>query len=385
MKVIFRATAKSLLGAEYEGVKRAVFVYFIVFFSLRAGEFHLEISPMILYLMVSTFSAGIMWQTLSCRDGQSSMKNLFMLPFDRKQFIFSYVSALGVYVLSTKTAGLLAVVYAVSKWGGTEIWGSVICGIHAVFVTACIYSWDGWETARMFVSLLWAGGLPAALLFLGDTPMFLFGVAGSAILSLILLSFGDGYAFYPKVSENLRRVKTAKHCLVWRYLFRYLLSHKNYLANEGILWFIAWVLPAFLGQMGKQLGNETVLPVGFAILSFHTPVCILLSGDPESERAVRFLPGSGKLFFMPYCFFIFLCNFISEMIFLCSWHSQMGSVTGRMIFLAVFFGLLSAVCSVALECFFPIRGWRTQSDLWHHPRKYAVPLLMLLLAGVLVQ
>ena len=38
--------------------------------------------------------------------------------------------------------------------------------------------------------------------------------------------------------------------------------------------------------------------------------------------------------------------------------------------------------SVLLEWFYPIRGWKIESDLWHHPRKYIVPAAMLLLAGV---
>ena len=30
---------------------------------------------------------------------------------------------------------------------------------------------------------------------------------------------------------------------------------------------------------------------------------------------------------------------------------------------------------------YPIRDWKIESDLWHHPRKYVVPMVMLLLAG----
>jgi len=48
---------------------------------------------------------------------------------------------------------------------------------------------------------------------------------------------------------------------------------------------------------------------------------------------------------------------------------------------AVFFALQSAVLSVMLEWFYPIRDWKIESDLWHHPRKYMVPAVMLLLAG----
>ena len=40
----------------------------------------------------------------------------------------------------------------------------------------------------------------------------------------------------------------------------------------------------------------------------------------------------------------------------------------------------SAVLSILLEWFHPICNWKIESDLWHHLRKYIVPLVMLLIA-----
>ena len=34
--------------------------------------------------------------------------------------------------------------------------------------------------------------------------------------------------------------------------------------------------------------------------------------------------------------------------------------------------------------FFPLRDWRTETDLWHHPRKYLVPAIMILIAGGII-
>ena len=71
----------------------------------------------------------------------------------------------------------------------------------------------------------------------------------------------------------------------------------------------------------------------------------------------------------------------ADVIFLLSWQIQNGGVTVLMISGAVFFALQSAVLSVLLEWFYPIRDFRIESDLWHHPRKYVVPMVMLLLAA----
>ncbi len=48
---------------------------------------------------------------------------------------------------------------------------------------------------------------------------------------------------------------------------------------------------------------------------------------------------------------------------------------------AVLIALQSAILSVLQEWIHPIRNWKIESDLWHHPRKYVVPLIMLLIAG----
>ena len=136
-------------------------------------------------------------------------------------------------------------------------------------------------------------------------------------------------------------------------------------------------MPYFL----RETAGLSVVPVGFAILSLNTPICILLSCDRDLEQAVRFLPGQKGCFCIPYCLFIFSCNMAVDVIFLCSWQIQNGGVTVLMIAGAVFFALQSAVLSVLLEWFYPIRGWKIESDLWHHPRKYAIPVVMLLLAG----
>ena len=54
-----------------------------------------------------------------------------MLPFEGYSLIFSYAAALGAYTLLAKTAGLLAVVWAVSDWSWAEILGSILCSLAA--------------------------------------------------------------------------------------------------------------------------------------------------------------------------------------------------------------------------------------------------------------
>ena len=249
MKMSFEVTAKKLFGVKYERLTKTIFLELVVFWGLHIAGFQVEIAPFILYLMAGAFSAGVMWQALSAGDNRATLENMFMLPFEGRTLVFSYVAALGTYTLLTKTAGLLAVVWAVSEWSWAEILGSILCALAASVTAACLYP--------------------------------------------LRLGRMDAYAFYVQPASRGRTVKVRRRSSsVRRYLFRYLMAHKNYLVNTAAMWGVACVLPVLLGQMEARF----VLPIGFAILSLNTPICILLSCDPALERAVRFLPGQGKAF-----------------------------------------------------------------------------------------
>lgn len=333
MKMIFKAFTKKLFGVKYERLIRTVFICLILFWGLHTAGFQIGIAPSILYLTVSVFTAGVMWQALSSEDNAADMQNMVMLPFEEREFVFAYIAAMGIYTFLTKTMVLLAVLLALSVWNRAEVLGSILCAVNAVLMTAAVFALKSYRHA--------------------------------------------GTLFCLQETKSKSNVRGCRHHSVWIYFFRYLKSHKNYFLNTVIMWCAACVLPL----MFRQMEDISVIPIGFAILSLNTPVCILLSCDRDLEQAVRFLPGQKKTFCIPYCLFIFLCNITADVIFLCSWQIRMGGVTFQTILTAVFFAMQSALFSVLLEWFYPVRGWKIESDLQHHPRKYIVPAVMLLLAG----
>ena len=373
MKMTFKAFAKNLFGAKYERLQRSIFTYLIVFWGLYIADWKVQIAPFIRYLMLSTFTAGIMWQDLCSKAHAAKMQNMLMLPFDGRNFVFSYTAALGAYTVFTKTAALFAVLLAVSAWRPIELLGSAVCAINAVFMAAAVYSLKKY----WYAGILWAGTIIAGILLFGNKVWIMPLFIANSIFAAIRLQITDEYIFYSPEGKKSYRVKQHRRFFVWSYLFRYLNCHKNYLINTAVMWCAALILPHFLGKMESLF----VIPIGFAVLSINTPVCILLSCDPDLEQAIRFLPGQKKAFCMPYCLFIFFCNMAANAIFLCSWQVKNNNVTALIILTAVFFALQSAILSVLLEWFYPIRNWKIESDLWHHPRKYAVPAIMLLAAG----
>ena len=373
MKMTGKAFAKKLFGAKYERLPRTLFMDVIVFWGLYISGFQVQIASFIRVLMISTFTAGVMWQALSSKDNMVELTAMLMLPYRRREFIFAYVGVLGAYTILTKTGLLFAVLLAVSAWNLVELVAMILCMIHAVLMAAAVYS----VRKYWYTSGLWAAGIVAAILFLESRTWFCLFLLVNSLFAVLILWRADGYDFYQKESKKTHAIRQGKRATLWRYFFRYLSCHKNYLLNTAVMWCVALVLPCFF----REMTSLSVIPVGFAILSLNTPICILLSCDPDLDQAVRFLPGQKRRFCIPYCLFIFLCNMAADVIFLCSWRIQNGSVTVHMIAGAVFFALQSAVLSVLLEWFYPIRDWKIESDLWHHPRKYVVPVVMLLLAG----
>lgn len=374
MKTIFKAFSKNLFGAKYERLTRTIFIYPILFWGLYIADFKVRISPFILYLMVTSFTAGVMWQTLSSEDNAANMQNMIMLPFEGREFIFSYIGAMGIYTFLTKTMALLVILLAVSVWNRIEILSSILCAVNAILMAAAIFS----VRRYWYVGTLWLTVIFVSIFFGWEKLWFIPMLSANSTLAFLLLQSTNGYTFYFQKSKDSSTVRGRKHLFVWTYFFRYLKGHKNYLMNIAIMWCIACILPLFFQQMDSLF----VIPIGFAILSLNTPVCILLSCDHALEQAVRFLPGQKKTFCIPYCLFIFLCNITADMFFLFSWQIQIGGVTVLMVITAIFFAMQSAVFSVLLEWFYPIRRWKIESDLWHHPRKYIVPAIMLLLAGI---
>lgn len=374
MKTIFKAFSKNLFCAKYERLTRTIFIYPILFWGLYIADFKVRISPFILYLMVTSFTAGVMWQTLSSEDNAANMQNMIMLPFEGREFIFSYIGAMGIYTFLTKTMALLVILLAVSVWNRIEILSSILCAVNAILMAAAIFS----VRRYWYVGTLWLTVIFVSIFFGWEKLWFIPMLSANSTLAFLLLQSTNGYTFYFQKSKDSSTVRGRKHLFVWTYFFRYLKGHKNYLMNIAIMWCIACILPLFFQQMDSLF----VIPIGFAILSLNTPVCILLSCDHALEQAVRFLPGQKKTFCIPYCLFIFLCNITADMFFLFSWQIQIGGVTVLMVIAAIFFAMQSAVFSVLLEWFYPIRRWKIESDLWHHPRKYIVPAIMLLLAGI---
>ena len=376
MKNTIKALSKQFFGAKYESARKSLLAAVILFIAVYAAEFRVEIAPFILYLTSTFFTAGIMWQLLTGRRHMEAMLGMFMLPFDNRSFVFSYVLVLGAHTLITKTLLIWALFFAVASWSVWEIFVAIICGCMACVVTAAGYRMC--RKGLAVLPILWAAGILAVIVLVRQWAAVLAVSMTSLAVAALYLAFADAYDFYSAAVAKRTVRHKGRVGSVFVYLTRYLMANKSYLINTVGLCAIACFLPLLFGEFQGLY----VFPIGLAILCLNTPICTLLSCDPDLEQAIRVLPGQAGQFCRKYCLFIFAVNSIVACIYLCSWQIINGGAGFAHVITLLLFALQSAIFSVILEWRHPIRGWKTESDLWHHPRKYIVPLIMLLLAAL---
>ena len=212
MKMIGKAFAKKLFGARYERLPRTILLDVIVFWGLYIAGFQVQVAASVRILMLSAFTAGVMWQALTSKDNAVELRHMLMLPHHPQEFIFSYVSVLGGYTILTKTGLLLAVLLAVSAWKPIEMIGMVISMLHAVLVAAAAYSLRKY----WYVGVLWAVAILSAILFLGSGLLLDLLLLANSLVAILILLKADGYAFYQGEGEKSHAIKHRKRGSLWR-------------------------------------------------------------------------------------------------------------------------------------------------------------------------
>ena len=373
----YKVFLKHVFGAKYEGVKKSVFVVAVVFLAIFATEIKMVIAPSVLFLTVTVFSSGVMWQVLSSKSNMENLRGALVLPFENRQLVLAYVFSLSAYTLLSKSALILALFFALGTWRMEEVIIALLCAFQG-----CLFAVMGYllrNKAKCMLILLLLIGYVAAIFYL-KSPVIFGGIVFVGLLASIAFLFAvDAYDFYNPGNAKKVLKNSRKKGSFFAYAIRYLLANKNYMVNTVGLCVIACVLPMIL----SQFGNFNLFSIGLAILSINTPLCILLSVDRDLEQAVRMLPGQELRFGMKYCIFLATINILLNSVYLASWQFQFGNVSIWMIVVAGIFAVLSTLCSVALEWVYPLRNWQVESDLYHHPRKYIVPAVMMILAGIM--
>lgn len=139
MTNITKALSKQFFGPKFQNAGKSLLAAVLLFIAIDTAEFQVEIAPFILYMTSTSFTGGVMWQMLTGKRHMEAMQGMFMLPFDNRSFVFSYVMVLGAHTLITKTLPIWALFFAAASWHSWEIALAVFLGCMACAVTAAGY------------------------------------------------------------------------------------------------------------------------------------------------------------------------------------------------------------------------------------------------------
>lgn len=373
-----KAISKQMFGAKYESIGKSLIMCGILFFAIYTTEIKIMVAPFILYFTSTVFTICIMLQVLYGKHQVEMMQGLFTLPFENRNIVYSYVLALGSHTLITKTLLVWTLFFAVSEWRFIDVVVAIICGCNACLVSTTFYLLC--KKRKLVLAIVWVVCILWVILCIRHAMMVMMTSLISIVGSIVYLSFADFYDFLKCISVKKIVRHTVERGNIIIYLVRYLLENKSYLLNTVALCVVSAFMPLLLGNFE---GLE-MLPLGFALLSLNTPICTLLSCDPDLEKSIRTLPKQVRQFCINYCLFIGGVNLLISCVYLGSWQLIYGGIEKSDFWMAILFALQSAFLSVFLEWVFPIHNWKNESDLWHHPRKYVVPFSMLLISVCII-
>lgn len=379
----FKVFIKEYSGHDCKKLRSGVLLSVILFFSVYFSEIKLPIAPKIMHLMAFSFTAGIMLQTLSSNKNREYLSEILTLPFPENRMKASFISAVSLYVAVTKTLPLLVLLFALGTPGVQEILMCAECIPAACLISPAVYlaftgvtsgAAGAGRTVKPICSILAAGAVIYGV-FMADDLILACIMAASMTVSAVLIIKSDIYLFAVQSRGSVRISKKRSRAGIMGYMARRMKANPSYLTNTVFLCAFACILPVFFRSMDMPVS----LFIAPGILILNTPLCTMLSSDPDTETAVRTLPSQTSGFRNRYCIFIFIFNLFIQVIYLCAVRVISGGIQPELIAASVLASLQGALLSAWLEWNFPVHGWKTELDLWHHPRKYIAPAITFIL------
>lgn len=358
------------MGKSNHSLVMSLLASLFVFLLMSVSGIHIVVKPFFFYACIGLFTLSIARQTTKSIINDGKLNGLLQLPFIKNRFLYSFVCSTCLYVLGTKTLLLFSLFTSVMEpkpivfFSGFLI--SIFCCIYGMFF-ALPYKLP--QILAVF-SLIACG----AFAWLDKSEMVL-------LTSFISLSMAGIFYFRSNPYDFLQLPVSRKHHTFLvrgnfiNYLFRYFIFHKNYLINSVFMIALAVFLPFMFLNM--KMGAFYLL--GLGILSINTPLSILLSSNRTLLDKVKSLPNQKRKIIVPYFLFLLGWNCIPSMIYLFISKLLSQPLGTENYLLALSLIVINSVGVVLLEWYFPLKNWHVESDLWHHPRKYIIPSILIVL------
>lgn len=202
-------------------------------------------------------------------------------------------------------------------------------------------------------------------------------IAGIFLCLIITINGISNHISIELAIHRKRKSNTKKSNIITNYFFRVLITEKIYIINTLMI----CLMLIFLTVM--NIDNFIVLNLTWTVGAMNTPVLTMLSSDPYLRKQAELLPNKGKNILGMYKYFLLYYFIITNSIIFI----LIQFTTGRDVILyAVLFIVLSVLettVSYNLEQKMPLKTWQTKQELWKHPRKYILPIIVFLFTSLL--
>ncbi|MBE6051048.1 MAG: hypothetical protein E7214_10465 [Clostridium sp.] len=298
------------------------------------------------------------------------VKNYISLPISNSRFLLGFVFSLILVSLLERISFLLIVVVISNNNLLVNIPIVVIGSILAILVNVWVLILINKKRKLEWI-LVAAVLLSYILVSYFDVSVFI-NISVMLLCNVIsLIGILKEDSLYIAINRNKAALIT-KFRYGGNYFFKVLMNEKIYIINTTML----LVLIVFLSAI--QNDNFIVSSMVWAIGAVNTPVLTMLSSDSHLRRQAKMLSNNKQGIWSMYKRFVFIYFLLVN-----------AFILGLNIFLKnnniiinicifVVLSVIEPIIAFTLEDKFQLTNWQTKQELWKHPRKYILPLVVFL-------
>ena len=375
---MFKLLSRKILGEKYRSVITSVIIAAIIGGSLSTMEVTIPIAQSILIMFSLFYTGPIVLQALASKDNARCLKGLFAMPCNETRTLWEYAAVIGIYALFTKTILLFALIYAFTTLTAMDIVIMVLASFFSIVGTMIIF---GFRKKAPLISLLIIAAAVAMAFLLPNGKFSAIGFAAADIILLLIFSFLKLEDFRVTESSNVKagqKRSGGSFFPIPKYIVRYLLSNKSYIISP--LFLLAFAV--FFAYNANTSGMPAGAGLAMGLISVNSPIAVIVSSNRNLKNKLDMLPGKAQNFFVPYGFVVAVFFMIIYAIYITAVSIILKNVDYKAIILAPIFSVEAGILNAILESRFPITKWKTEPDLFRHPRKYIIPLIIMFEAAI---
>ena len=370
---MFKLLSRKLLGKNFSNIYKTVIIAAVIGFGLSSMDIKIQLAQSVLILTSIMYSGTVVLRTLSSKDNVRTIKGIFAMPYDNKKTLWEYTAVVGIYTIFTKTTLLISLLFALTKFTILYCVLFLLGTIYAVIGGMCAFAC---LRRTPLVSMLFAVVGASMAFFLPKGYIAAVVLATADIAAAIILSAQPFESFYVKENTFIKpKARKGKpKMIIPKYIVRYFLTNKNFIVSI----MISLVFSCFLAKMFDSQNIEFGFGAALAMISTNTPLATIVSSNRSLKKKLDVIPNKTVGFFVFYSIMSFIIYAVSYALFIIAYAILGGTLEFKWIITAVLFSVQCAVFVSILENKYTLTKWNTEPDLWHHPRKYIIPGVLLL-------